>query len=169
LTTSTGRYIEERRYEHNTYKTIKIKNFLKDPVTKKDYPIERLGNTQTEAILRMIKDRTNVTTVGFYICRNSRRELSSAVQNNLPGFKGSSDQMIDSMRRSFRDNGFASIKNTGRDDLFIVPQNRLVVEEGELVVDEKQNAKQIARMFTKQMSGKKTSRILLNTFISYIA
>ena len=169
LTTSSGRYIEERRYEHNTYKTIKIKNFLKDPVTKKDYPIERLGTTQTEAILRMIKDRTNVTTVGFYICRNSRRELSSAVQNNLPGFKGSSDQMIDSMRRSFRDNGFASIKNTGRDDLFIVPQNRMIVEEGELVVDEKQNAKQIARMFTKQMSGKKTSRILLNTFISYIA
>jgi hypothetical protein len=73
------------------------------------------------------------------------------------------------MRRSFRDNGFASIKNTGRDDLFIVPQNKLIVEEGELVVDEKQNARQIARMFTKQMSGKKTSRILLNTFISYIA
>ena len=169
LTTSTGRYIEERRYDHNTYKTIKVKNFLKDPITKKDYPIERLGTTQTEAILRMIKDRVNVTTVGFYICRNSRRDLSSAVQNNLPGFKGSSDQMIESMRRSFRDNGFASIKNTGRDDLFIVPQNRLIVEEGEMVVDEKQNAKQIARMFTKQMSGRKTSRILLNTFISYIA
>lgn len=169
LPTSSGRYIEERRYDHSSYKAIKVKNFLKDPVTKKDYPIERLGTTQTEAILRMIKDRTNVTTVGFYICRNTRRELFSAIHNNLPGFTGSSDQMIDSMRRSFRDNGFASIKNTGRDDLFIVPQNRLVVEEGELVVDEKQNARQIARMFTKQMSGKKTSRVLLNTFISYIA
>jgi hypothetical protein len=135
LTTSSGRYIEERRYEHNTYKTIKIKNFLKDPVTKKDYPIERLGTTQTEAILRMIKDRTNVTTVGFYICRNSRRELSSAVHNNLPGFKGSSDQMIDSMRRSFRDNGFASIKNTGRDELFIIPNSSTKIDEGELQID----------------------------------
>lgn len=169
LATSNGRYIEERRYTYDTHKTIKVKNFLKDPVTKKDYPIDRSGPTQTEAILRMIKDRVNVTTVGFYICRNARRDLSSAVQNNLPGFSGSTDQMIESMRRAFKDNGFASIKNSGRDDLFIVPQNKLIVEDGELVVEEQQNAKQIARMFTKQMSGRKTSRVLLNQFIGYVA
>jgi hypothetical protein len=169
LATSNGRYIEERRYTYDTHKTIKVKNFLKDPKTKKDYPIDRYGPTQTEAILRMIKDRVNVTTVGFYICRNTRRELSNAIQNNLPGFSGSTDQMIDSMRSDFKESGFYSIKNSGRDDLFIVPQNRLVVDDGELVVDEQQTAKQIARMFTKQMSGRKTSRVLLNTFIGYVA
>lgn len=169
LATSNGRYLVDRHYSYDTHTTIKVKNFLKDPKTKKDYPIDRYGPTQTEAILRMIKDRVNVTTVGFYICRNSRRDLSSAVQNNLPGFSGSTDQMIESMRRAFKDNGFASIKNSGRDDLFIVPQNKLIVEDGELVVEEQQNAKQIARMFTKQMSGKKTSRVLLNQFISYVA
>jgi len=169
LVASTGRYLEERRYEYSTHTTIKVKNFLKDPVTKKDYPIQRYGTTQTEAILRMIKDRLNVTTVGFYICRNARSHLVQAINNNLPGFSGSTDQLIDSMRRAFKDNGFASIKNSGRDDLFIVPQNRLIVEDGEMVVEEQQNARQIARMFSKQMSGKKTSRVLLNQFIGYVA
>jgi hypothetical protein len=169
LVTSNGRYIEERKYSYDTHKTIKIKNFLKDPATKKDYAITRMGTTQTEAILRMIKDRLGVTTVGFYICRNNRRELSTAVHNNLPGFVGSVDQLIENMRRDFKESGFSSIKNSGRDDLFIVPQNRLSVDDGEMVVEEQQNARQIARMFTKQMSGKKTSRVLLNSFIGYIA
>jgi hypothetical protein len=168
LPISSGRYLEDRKYDYNTHTTVQVKNFLKDPVTKKDYPITRVGTTQTEALLRMMKDRFDVKTVGFYICHNTRRELSSAIENNLAGVK-SSDQMIESIRREFRESGFASIKNTGRDDLFIVPQNRLSVDDGEMVVDEKQNARQIARMFTKQMSGRKTSRVLLNQFISYIA
>lgn len=169
LPCSSGRYIEERKYDYTTHKNIPVKNFLKDPMTKKDYPIGRLGPTQTEAILRMMKDRYDVNVVGFYICRNSRRDLSCAVTNNLPGFNGSTDKMVDSMRSEFRENGFASIKNTGRDDLFIVPQNRLVVEDGELEVEESQTARQIARMFTKQMGGRKTSRVLLNQFIGYVA
>jgi hypothetical protein len=169
LCTSRGQYLSERTYDSVTHKQVAIKNFLKDPVTKKDYKIDRSGTTQTEAILRMIKDRYNINSVGFYICRNARRDLTCAVHNNLSGYDGSTDNMIDSMRRQFKENGFASIKNTGRDDLFIVPQNKLVVEEGEIVVEEKQNARQIARMFTKQMAGRTTSRVLLNQFIGYVA
>lgn len=168
LPVSSGRYLVDSMYDYSTHKAIKVKNFLKDPITKKDYPITRIGTTQTEALLRMMKDRFNVNTVGFYICRNTRRELSLAIQNNLSDVN-STDAMIESLRKDFRDNGFASIKNTGRDDLFIVPQNRMAVKEGEIVVEETQNARQIARMFTKQMSGRKTSRVLLNTFIGYVA
>ena len=169
LVTSKGNYLEDRRYDYAKHKHFAVKNFLKDPVTKKDYPIDRSGTTHTEAILRMMKDRLNVNSVGFYICRNARGDLRSAIVNNLPGFEGSIDVMIDSMRKSFKEDGFASISNTGRDDLFIVPQNKLVLEEGEVVVEEKQTAKQIARMFSKQMGGRTTSRVLLNRFIGYVA
>jgi hypothetical protein len=172
LITSRGNYLDNERYTNNvdgSYKKVKIKNFLKDPKTKKDYLVDRSGTTQTEAILRLIKDRYDVNSVGFYICRNGRRELSGAVHNNLAGFTGNIDIMIDTMRKEFKDNGFASIKNTGRDDLFIVPQNRLIFEDADIVVEEKQNARQIARMFTKQMNGQRTSRVLLNQFIGYVA
>lgn len=162
--------LDEYRYDRTTeFKKINMKHFLQDPVTKKTYEISRYSNFQTEAILRMIKDRYNVNSVGFYICRNARRDLEQAIKCNLPGFTGSAYNMVDIMRREFRDNGFASIKNTGRDDLFIVPQNKLILEEGEMVVDEKQNARQIARNFSKMMAGRKTSRVLLNQFIGYVA
>ena len=163
--------LDEYRHDRSAteYKKINMKHFLQDPVTKKTYELSRYSNYQTEAILRMIKDRYNVNSVGFYICRNARRDLEQAVKCNLPGFTGSTYNMVDIMRREFRDNGFASIKNTGRDDLFIVPQNKLIVEEGEMVVDEKQNARQIARNFSKMMAGRKTSRVLLNQFIGYVA
>ena len=169
LCTSKGQYLQDSIYDYNTHKKVRVKNFIKDPVTKKDYPINRSGTTHTEAILRMIKDRYDINSVGFYICRNARGDLRGAVQNNLAGYDGSIETMIDNMRKEFKENGFASIKNTGRDDLFIVPQNKLIVEEGEIVVEEKQNARQIARMFTKQMAGRTTSRVLLNQFIGYVA
>ena len=172
LVTSSGRYLDNDRYDNTVdgqYKKIKIKNFLKDPKTKKDYLIDRSGTTQTEAILRLIKDRYDVNSVGFFVCRNGRRELSAAVHNNLAGFTGNTDIMVEDMRKEFRENGFASIKNTGRDDLFVVPQNKLTFEDADIVVEEKQSARQIARMFTKQMSGQRTSRVLLNQFIGYVA
>lgn len=169
MTGGNCRYLEEYRWDRETNKKIQMKHFLQDPVTKKTYALNRYSPYQTEAILRLIKDRYNINSVGFYICRNARRELEQAIKSNLPGFAGSAYAMVDSMRREFRDNGFASIKNTGRDDLFIVPQNKLIVEEGELVVDEKQNARQIARNFGKMMGGRKSSRVLLNQFIKYVA
>jgi len=162
---------DEQRVDRSTseYKKIQMRHFLQDPVTKNTYQIFKNGSTHTEAILRMIKSRYDINVVGFYICRNQRRDLEQAVKSNLPGFTGNTYAMVDILRREFRDNGFASIKNTGRDDLFIVPQNKLIVEEGEMVVDEKQNARQIARNFSKMMAGRKTSRVLLNQFIGYVA
>lgn len=169
LITSSGNYLKDSEYDFDKSKKVKINNFLRDPITKKDYLINRHGSTQTEAIIRMIKDRYDTRIVGFYICRNHRYDLMSAINCNLPGYTSSPSDLIEIMRNEFKQNGFASIKNTGRDDLFIIPQSKLNIEDGDIVVEENQNAKQIARMFSKQMSGKTTSRVLLNKFISYIA
>lgn len=156
-------------YSDDYSKKSNMRHFLQDQQTKKSYEIFDSGHSQTEAIIRMIKDRYGINIVGFYICENRRRDLSSAVRSNIPGYTGSVEVMIDLMREQFRSNGFASIKSSGRDDLFIVPMNKLKVEEGEMVVEEKQTAKQIAKSFGKNMTGRKTSRVLLNQFIGYVA
>jgi hypothetical protein len=167
----SNNYLDDFRYVQadGTHKRINMKHFLQDPVTKKSYEIKRFSSSQTEAILRLIKDRYNINVIGFYICRNSKRDLQLAIRSNLYGFNGNILTMIDSMRKNFRDNGFSSLKNTGRDDLFIIPQNKLAVEEGVLEVDQNQTAKQIAKNFGKMLSGRKTSRVLLNKFIGYVA
>jgi uncharacterized protein with von Willebrand factor type A (vWA) domain len=161
--------IDEYRFDYGSYKKITCKNFLHDPVTKKNYSITRYGTSHTDAILRMIKDRYGINSVGFYICPNARRVLADAVNNNINGFKGNMEITIAKIREEFRDNGFASLKNTGRDDLFVVPTNKLNVNESELSINSDQNARSIARSLSKHMNAKKTSRILLDRFIGYIA
>jgi hypothetical protein len=171
LYSTTGDFSDQRyAYDSNHLpKKIKQKHFIRDDFTQKTYELSRYSGLQTETYLRMIKDRHNITVVGFYICRNARRALHQALNANLPAFNGSVDSQIESWRKDFRDKGFASIKNTGRDDLFLVPQTATKIVEGALDVKADANAKVIARDFSKFLNVKKTSRVLLNQFVGYVA
>ena len=150
-------------------KKIKQKHFIRDEVTQKTYQLTRFANPQTETYLRMIKDRHDIMVVGFYICRNARRDLHSALHSNLPEFNGDVYSQIESWRKDFRQQGFASIKNTGRDDLFLIPQTATKIVESDLDVKADANAKVIAKEFGKFLNVKKTSRVLLNRFVGYVA
>jgi len=107
--------------------------------------------------------------VGFFICRNARRDLQSALNPNLPNFNGDVWSQIEDWRKEFRNQGFASVKNTGRDDLFLIPQTSTKIVEGDLDVKADANAKVIARDFGKFLNVKKTSRVLLNRFVGLVA
>ena len=155
--------------EQNVRKNIKKKHFVRDDVTKKTYELKRDANQQTEQILKMIKDRYAVKIVGFYICRNNRRDLYSAVRDNLHGFNGDIYSIVETWRSDFKKNGFASVAGTGRDDLFIIPMTSTKIQEGELKADGDMKASALARNFTKYLNVKKTSRVLLNTFVGYVA
>lgn len=164
--------LSDQRYTYGTdgvTKKVKQKHFIRDEVTQKTYQLSRYSGPQTNTYLRMIKDRHNINIVGFFIVRNARRDLHSALNSNLPDFNGSIESQIDSWRKDFRNQGFASIKNTGRDDLFLIPQTSTKIVEGELDVKADANAKVIARDFSKFLNVKKTSRVLLNQFVGYVA
>ena len=166
-----GNRLDEHRSEYidGKYVRTKLRHFIRDEVTQKTYELKSNSGVQTEAILRMIKDRYNVSTVGFYICRNHRRDLQSVIGANIPEYTGSSDVLIDAWRKQFRDQNFASIKNTGRDELFLIPQSATKIEEGDLEVKSDAKAASIARNFSKYLNVKKTSRVLLNRFVALVA
>ncbi len=172
LQTSRGsRGLEESYNEvvDGMYKRVKQKHFIKDEVTQKTYELTRFSVDQADVILRMIKDRYNVSVVGFHICRNNKRDLNAVIQANIPSYRGDSYALIEQWRKDFRTNNFASIKNTGRDELFIIPQSSTKIEEGELEVKNDANAKSIAKNFGKYLNVKKTSRVLLNRFVTLVA
>lgn len=171
LKTYGNNYLDDSRTEvvAGVYKRIKVKNFIRDDVTQKTYELKRDARCQTETILRMIKDRYNISSVGFHICENRRRDLSSALHANLPSFQGDQFAVIETWRKNFRMNGFASVKNTGRDELFIIPNSSTKIDEGELQIDGDANAKVIAKNFGKYLNVKKTSRVLLNRFVALVA
>jgi hypothetical protein len=151
------------------YKYIKQKHFIREESTQKTYTLTEYAGQQTETILRMIKDRHNVSLVGFYITRNHRRDLQQTLNSHYPGFTGDVYTTIEGWRKEFKDNGFASLQNTGRDEMFLVPQSATKIEEGELTVDGDAKAAAIAKNFSKYLNVKKTSRVLLNRFVAIVA
>jgi uncharacterized protein with von Willebrand factor type A (vWA) domain len=169
-TYTSGRFDDSRtEIVDGMYKRIKIKNFIKDEVTQKTYEIGRLSGNQTEMILRMMKDRYNIAMVGFHICQNRGRDLRGVAQSNLPNYTGDIYALVETWKKDFRTNGFASVKNTGRDELFLIPQSSTKIQEGELDVKTNANAKAIAKNFGKFLNVKKTSRVLLNRFVGLVA
>ncbi len=147
----------------------KVKHLVRDPVTKKTYPFGYDSSQQSETILKMIKDRYNIRTIGFYICSNRRRSLECALKDNVYDYKGNSNLAIDEMRKAFRDQGFYSLRGTGRDDLFIVPAEKTQIDEGELTVSSDMSSRKLATSLGKFLNTKKTSRVLLSRFIGYVA
>jgi hypothetical protein len=169
-TVGRGRLDTERNeVVDGQYKRIKIKNLIKDETTQKTYELGRQSAEQTETLLKMMKDRYNIAMVGFHICRNHRRDLHGVIHANIPSYRGNNEILIEAWRKDFRANGFASIKNTGRYDLCIIPQSSTKIEEGVLEVSNDSNAKSIAKNFGKYLNVKKTSRVLLNRFVALVA
>lgn len=148
----------------------KTPHFVRDLFTKKTYPITQDPGVQTNVLLDMIKDRYQCSVIGFYITQTSRRELVSAVNAHYPMMAESAISVIvDKMRTDFRQNGYASLFNTGRNELFVIPTDKTQVVEGTLDVSSDDNARSISKQLTKYMTTKKTSRILLNKFIGYVS
>lgn len=166
---SSGKYgLRSIGYDEN-HNRVRIRNLLIDPLTKKTYEFNDNSNIQTKAILSMIKDRFDINSVGFYICPNRLNDLRDALRENSDVEILLVEQTIARMRSEFRLKGFASLKGFGRDDLFVVPHDKLTLEDEELEVDSDQSARQIAKNFGKVMAGRRTSRVLLSRFIEYVA
>jgi hypothetical protein len=172
FTTNIGS-IRDHAYSMNPangqYRRVKTKHYIRDSSTKKNYEITQEASTHTPALLSMIKDHYGISVVGFYICSNTQYALREAINNNLPAFKGQMTETIASIRSDFRENGYSSLMNTGRDELFIVPLSSTKINDSEMAADSDMTAAAIARKFSKFMGGKKTSRVLLNKFIGYVA
>jgi hypothetical protein len=175
LTDGEGEYLRtgfdqirmKRNYNGKDYVT--VKPFLSDTVTRKNYPMSENAE-QTKSLLQMIKDRYAITTVGFYITRPTFRYLHNAMVAHYGHGSHISSMSIEDMKSELRRNGFASMKDTGRDELFIVAESKAKIEDDkELTIGKKETASKIARELTKMLSNKKTSRILLNQFIGLVA
>lgn len=146
---------------------LKIKNFMRDEETGKTYEMKDQSYNITEILLKMIKERNGITVLGFYICENRRRVLDDAFKDHFG--KRASEYEIETMRKYFRQDGFYSMKGTGRDDLFIIPDTSTKIIDEDLQVDDNMSASQIAKKFAKNMGNRKHSRILLDKFIGYVA
>jgi hypothetical protein len=151
------------------FRYIKVIPFLQDTVTRKNYKLESESDA-TKSLIQMIKDRYDITTLGFFITKTNHSSLSMAHYSHYGYNSRLSVLDIVELRKQMKTDGFVSWKNTGRDDLFVIPlQNTKIKDEGELNTSVKDTAAKIARNFSKFLNAKKESRILLNRFVGWIA
>jgi hypothetical protein len=118
----------------------------------------------------MIKDRFNITVLGFYITRTGYYNLASALYAHYGTYEQANALKLTEMRKTMKKDGFISLKNTGRDDLFLIPLNATKIQDdGVLETSVKDSAAKIARNFSKFLNAKKESRVLLSKFVSWVA
>jgi hypothetical protein len=161
--------VRSRTYNDN-HKQVNVKNFVRDPLTKKEYPLSDNGSEQTRTFLRIIKDRYNIKTIGFHVAHNSRRDISCFVKSNVAGLTNSEQfYKVEQIRTDIRQNDYAVIENTGRDEMYLLPVSKQKIEDGELELKSSMNAKAIAKQFSKYLGVKKSSRVVLSRFVSLVA
>lgn len=148
----------------------KTVNYLRDKVTKREYTLSADGSDQTNVFLRVIKHRYDAATIGFHITSSGQRDLDTFVRYNMKVSSGSEAYSITAdIKKQFREKDFALLTKAGRDEMYLLPASKQKINDGELVVGTDMNSRQIAKQFTKFMDVKKTSRVLLNRFVSVIA
>ena len=145
------------------------KQFLLDEKTGKSYPLNRQSSeTYTKAFLEMIKERYDATVLGFYLTCTGFSDLLHVVFNHYE-VATHFTATIERMKKEIKHNGYASLKGTGRDELFVIPL-QAKIEDGSIdSINTDGSTTSIAKQFGKLLNKRKTSRVLLSKFIDYIA
>lgn len=140
-----------------------------DLVTKKNYRVQEECDA-TKCLLQMIKDRHDITVLGFFICSTAYSALNSAMWAHFGSSKFITNSEMVELRTTMRKQGFVSLKNTGRDELFLIPLSATKIQDDTaLETSAKDSAAKIARNFSKFLNTKKESRVLLSKFIGWVA
>lgn len=157
----------EYKYDQNSYKIQKYKNIINDSMTGKSYELTEYANNHTKVLLSIIKDRYSINSIGFYITGTKKSDTIRAISTMTVSKCTVHD--VEAAKAAYKKDGFYALGNTGRDDCFIIPDNRTDVVDCEFEIDRTDSAAQIARQITKSMHVTKHSRVLLDKFISYVA
>ena len=145
---------------------------LIDPMTKKKYLVAKRGDGAYDfAYLDAISKRYNCATIGYYIGRNTRDGMRQFGHYNVQDKDWGYDHLkIEETRVQCRkNNGWVSIKDCGRDEMFFLDSRKLNPASQEIEVDGNKSAAQIARQFSKGLKQNRQSKVLMSTFVERVA
>lgn len=150
---------------------VALKHCVTDERTRKVYNWPTYpAAAQTETLIQMIKDRHNCVIMGFYVLPNRRRDVMDAILSHYPDIsRQQSWNRTEEVRNKLRQDGFVSLQGTNRDKMFLIAATTTKINYDEMNISEKASTRTIAKQFTKYLTTKKTSRVLLSKFIDSVA
>lgn len=148
--------------------------FLRDTTTKASveicYPTTSTGRTygynaasQTTALLKLLKQRTNSNIIGFYVAkvRDIRHVLSLySCEADTP--------KIESRIVEFRKNNFTYLNNTGYDEYYFLRSDKIDTDEEDEFEVTTNTTRGLVSAFSKYTGNRISNRIVLNRFINLI-
>ena len=167
---SSGTYssFSGRSWSKTLDKLVTNKSYLRDPITKKEYLLTNESSDQTSALMNLIRDRYSCKVLGFYVVSNRRREIIRYCNNNMSNYNNNT--LMD-IQVKLKSTGYCIQNNIpGRDEFYLLDSGKMSIQEGSMDnLDSNSNSRQIAKTFSKMMNAKKTSRVVLNSFVTQIA
>ena len=166
--------IEEVNGEHydivSADSNYKMRSFFRDPVTKASVEViegqgySGRGVSQTTALLKLLKQRTDANVVGFYVAK--LRDVRHALEMYTP-----KDEQTGTDKRvaDFRKNNFTYLNNVGYDEYYFIRSDKLDTDEDDEFEVSSTTTRGLVSAFSKYTSNRVSNRIVLNRFINLIA
>ena len=156
---------------NGVYRRTNVRSFAHDPITKKDYELTHDQGQQTSMLLNVIRDRYDVSSIGFFIMDHRGQGANSFIKNNMGSLKpGSAYSIRERIVQGLRKDKYVIMKDVpGRDEYYIIPSDQKLEELDMNKIDPTANSATIARQLTNAMNTRKNSRIVLNSFIGQVA
>jgi hypothetical protein len=147
---------------------------LTDRLTKKSLKVKDSRRGLTDGLLKILKMRTGCKVLGFYV--DSKKTLSNGTLNRYfpeSNYYNEDVKLYDrkKVKQEFRKNKCLVVSNnTGYDELYLLAGGDMEVTDTEMATPS-ENAKkgEIKRLFTSTLKSNKSSRVVLNKFITQVA
>jgi hypothetical protein len=148
----------------------KMRSFFRDPVTKASVEVVESSGyggrsvSQTTALLKLLKQRTDANVVGFYVAKV--RDVRHALEMYTP-----KEQQTETDKRvaDFRKNNFTYLNNVGYDEYYFIRSDKLDTDEDDEFEVSSTTTRGLVTAFSKYTSNRVSNRIVLNRFINLIA
>ena len=155
----------------NSYNT---NTLITDRLTKKSLKVKDSRRGLTDGLLKILKMRTGCKVLGFYV--DSKKVLSNGTLNRYfpeSNYYNEDVKLYDrkKVKQEFRKNKCLVVSdNTGYDELYLLAGGDMEVTDTEMATPS-ENAKkgEIKRLFTSTLKSNKSSRVVLNKFITQVA
>ena len=168
---SSRRYGQDVKFKKYTSNA---NTLLTDRLTKKTLKVGDSRRGLTDSLLKVLKLRTGCKVLGFYV--DSKRTLSNGTLNRYfpeNNYWNNDVKIFDrkKVKAEFRKNKVLVVsENTGYDELYLLAGGDMDVTDTEMATPSEGAKKgEIKRLFASTLKSNKSSRVVLNKFITQVA
>jgi len=156
-----------------------VKPMYVDPVTRKQYNIEkfgipghwsRMGEKQVAFLYTLLKDRYGINNIGIYLDGSARNNVSRKTLEQFLGWFSNNREKFQKVRAAAKKDGFCTVKAIGFDEYYIIPSGKIGMDQVNPMESLTEGMKkgQIKTAFKKSLKQKFGSRIFVDKMMNLI-